>query len=163
MIDQKTLEEFLPFACEWAKAQEDLILASGIPLKRQQLADAERAGVQKPAKVRILVVDRIPLPEQPKIADMARRAQILTTASRGITIGYGIMIRADAWSDRELLVHNLVHVAQHEKNGNLEQTIREYVLNRCQCPKFTMGSLEEEARRLAHEICKGKSTPAGTK
>jgi hypothetical protein len=35
----------------------------------------------------------------------------------------------------------------------LEQWCREYLGNRTNCAKFTAGSLEEEARRFAREIC----------
>src|SRR5216684_2491641 len=112
VIDQETFEQLLPFAFEWAKAQEEFILARGIPLRPEQTADARRAGVQDCSRVRVLVVDRIPVPDNKELAEAGRRTQIITDASRGVAIGHGIIIRADCWGDRELLLHNLVHVAQ---------------------------------------------------
>src|ERR1041384_4096266 len=100
-LDQLTFQKLVPLACEWAKAQEQIILVHGIPLTSEQTADAQRAGVQDYSKVRVLVVARIPLPENPELAEAARRTQILTEDSRGMAIGHAILIRADRWGDRE--------------------------------------------------------------
>jgi hypothetical protein len=153
MIDQEKFDRFAPLACQWAKQQEAYILKHGAPLAPQQVADARRVGVQDPARVRVLVVDRIPLPDDAELADAARRAQIITDASRGVAMGHGIIIRADSWQNRELLLHQLVHVAQCERSGGLESFVTEYLGDRRNCRDFSVGSLEEEARGLAREIC----------
>lgn len=153
MIDQKQFQDLAPRALEWAKTQENLILKYGSPLRVAQLDDARLAGVQDVERVRVLVVDRIPLPDDEELADAARRAQIITEASHAVTIGYGIVIRASFWQDRELLVHSLVHVAQCERSGGLESFVEEYLNDRATCANFSIGSLEEEARGLAREIC----------
>lgn len=153
MIDQEKFERLAPLAYQWAKQQEAYILQHGARLGAHQLADASRAGVQDPDRVRILVVDRIPLPDDQELADAARRAQIITDASRGVAIGYGIIIRADSWQNRELLLHQLVHVAQCERCGSLESYVSEYLRDRVSSPAFSFGSLEDEARGLAREIC----------
>jgi hypothetical protein len=155
MIDQKDFDRLAPLACEWAKAQETFILEHGVPLSAAQAADARRAGVQDPARVRILVVDRIPLPETKELAEAAKKAQIITDASRGVAIGYGIIIRADSWKNRELLLHQLVHVAQCERSGGLDSFVIEYLLDRRTSPDFSLGSFEDEARTFAREICAG--------
>ena len=97
--------------------QEDLILKYGVPLAPAQIADAQLAGVQDSSRVRVLVVDRIPLPDDEELAKAARLGQIITEASRGVAIGHGIIIRADSWQNRELLLHQLVHVAQCERRA----------------------------------------------
>lgn len=153
MDQQKTLETTLSLACEWANDHEQLILLHGAPLGSQHLADARLAGVKNPSRIRVLIVDRIPLPSNAQLAEVSREKQILTTASRGCAFGYGIIIRADSWGDRELLLHQLVHVAQYERTHDLEACIREYVSERSNSPKFTAGPLEEEARRIARQIC----------
>ena len=152
VIDQEAFEHLLALACEWAMAQEQIILARGASLGSQHTDDARRAGVQDCSRIKVLVVDRIPMPENEQLAEAARRAQIITTATRGAAFGYGIIIRADCWGDRELLLHQLVHVAQYERNHDLDACIKEYVRERHTCAKFTIGSLEEEARRIAREI-----------
>lgn len=153
MIDQEKFERLALLAYQWAKSQEAYILKYGATLSPRQLADAGRAGVQDPERVRVLVVDRIPLPDDMELADAARRAQIITDASRGVAIGYGIIIRADSWQNRELLLHQLVHVAQCERSGGLESFVAEYLHDRRTSPDFSVGTLEDEARGLAREIC----------
>jgi hypothetical protein len=152
-MDEQTFESVLSIGCQWSQEQEHLILTQGVSLGAEHLADAVRAGVQDPSRVRVLVVDRIPLPENEQLAEAARRSQILTTASRACTFGYGIIIRADSWNNRELFLHQLVHVAQYERTHDLAACIREYIRDRTTCAKFTTGSLEDEARRIAREIC----------
>lgn len=157
MIDQEKFDRLAPLAYQWAKKQEAYILQFGAPLSPRQLADAGHAGVQDPARVRVLVVDRVPLPDDEELADAARRAQIITDASRGVAIGYGIIIRADSWHNRELLLHQLVHVAQCERSGGLESFVVDYLTDRRNSPDFSVGSLEDEARGLAREICAADS------
>ena len=159
MIDQETFEQLLRLAYQWAKAQEDFALAHGTPLSPQHLADARLAGVRDVERVRLLVVDRIPLPESGDLADAARRTRIVTEDTRCVGVGHAIIIRAEAWGDRELLLHNLVHVAQCERSGSLEQWIRDYLVDRHTSPTFTLGSLEDEARRIAREICAAGARP----
>lgn len=159
VIDQETFENLLPLAYQWAKTQEEFVLAHGIPLSPQQVADARLAGVRDCERIRVLVVDRIPLPESGELAEAARRAQIITEDTRCVGLGHAILIRAEAWGDRELLVHNLVHIAQCERSGGLEQWVQQYLLDRQTSASFTLGALEEEARRMAREIC-AASAPA---
>jgi hypothetical protein len=158
MIDQKDFERLAPLAGEWAKTQEAYILEHGVPLSKNQIADGRRAGVEDPGRVRVLVVDRIPLPGDKELADAARHAQIITDASQAVAIGHGIIIRADSWQNRELLLHQLVHVAQCERSGGLESFVGEYLLDRRSSRDFSLGSLEDEARSLARKICAGDKT-----
>jgi hypothetical protein len=153
VIDQKTFEYLSPLAYQWAKAQEEFILARGTSLGPAHIADARRVGVQDCDRVKVLVVDRIPLPDNEELAEAARRSQIITEASRGMAIGHGIIIRADCWGDRELLLHQLMHVAQCERSGGLESWVQQYLFDRRTSAAFTVGSLEDEARRIAREIC----------
>ncbi len=155
MIDDQKLKDLTARALEWATTQEAIILRHGAPLQPSQIQDAERVGVQQPERVRILVVDRIPLPDDEELAEAARRAQIVTDASRVVTLGHGILIRADYWQNRELLIHSLVHVAQCERSGDLKTYVEEYLFDRVSSPDFSVGRLEDEARRLAREICCG--------
>ena len=157
MIDQETFQHLLPLAYQWAKAQEEFILARGASLGPAQIADARLVGVQDYSRVRVLVVDRIPLPDHKELAEAAARTDFITSASRGVAIGHGIIIRADRWGDRELILHQLVHVAQCERSGGLESFVEQYLSDRHTCATFTVGSFEDEARRIAREIC---ATPA---
>ena len=153
MINRPKFEHLLPLAVKWAKAQEEFVLEHGNPLSARHLADAKLAGVEKPARIRVLVVDRISLPDDPQLAEASKRIGIVTEDTRCMGFGYALIIRVDAWNDRELILHNLVHIAQCERSGGLAQWCQEYLSDRTSCPKFTIGSLEEEARRFAREIC----------
>jgi hypothetical protein len=153
VLDQETFEYLLPLAYQWARNIENFVLQHGSPLPRRRVADARQVGVKDIRRVRVLAVDRMPLPEEPELAEASRRTQIITDSCRAIAIGHAVVIRADAWGDRELLLHQLVHVAQCERSGGLEQWVRQYLVDRTNCPNFTIGSLEEEARRIAREIC----------
>ncbi len=153
MVDQETFEQLFPLAFQWARNIENFVLQHGSPLPRRQVADAHQVGVKELCRVRVLAVDRMPLPEGPELAEAARRTQIITDSCRAIAIGHAVVIRADAWGDRELFLHQLVHVAQCERSGGLEQWVRQYLDDRMNCPNFTIGALEQEARRIAREIC----------
>jgi len=153
MIDQETFERLLPLAYQWAKAHEQFILARGAPLGPRHTADAHRVGVRDCSRVKVLVVDRIPLPDNKELAEASRRTHIITDASRGATIGHGIIIRGDSWQNRELMLHQLVHVAQCERSGGLKTFVEEYLRDRRKSPDFTLGSLEDEARQRAREMC----------
>jgi len=155
MIDQKEFERLAPLACEWAKRQEAYVLEHGVRLNLEQVADARQVGVTEPSRVRVLVVDRILLPENKELAAAARHAQIITDSSRGVAMGHAIVIRADSWRNRELLLHQLIHVAQCERSGGLDNFVREYLLDRSTSRDFSLGSFEDEARSWAREICVG--------
>jgi hypothetical protein len=157
MIDQQTFERLLPVAYEWATAQEEYVLARGVSLTKRQVEDARRAGVQNCERVRVLVVDRILLPDDTELAEAARRTGIITEDTRCVGFGHALIIRVDAWSDRELIVHNLVHMAQCESSGGLQCWIRQYLTNRTSSSDFSCGSLEKEARDVAREICAAAS------
>ena len=158
MIDHKDFDRLAPLAYPWAKSQEAYILKHGAPLTNEQDADARRAGVEGTTRVRILVVDRIPMPDNKELADAARLAQIITDSSKAVAIGHGIIVRADSWQNRELLLHQLVHVAQCERSGGLAQFVTEYLMDRRGSRDFSLGSLEDEARSLARQISAERKT-----
>jgi hypothetical protein len=160
MVDQQTFHQILPLAYEWAKAQEEFVLTRGTPLGTRHATDAHRAGVQDISRVRTLVVDRIPIPDNPELAEAARRSGIITSDTRCIGFGHALIVRADSWGDRELILHNLVHIAQCERSGGLESWVRQYLADRNGCAEFTIGALEDEARSIARAICKKELSTA---
>ena len=153
MIDQQNFERLTALAYQWAKQQEDFVLAHGFPLTARLLDDARLAGVRDCCKIRVLMVDRIPLPDDPELAETTRHAGIITDETRCMSVGHAIVIRDDCWGDRELLLHNLIHIAQCEESGGLEPWIYRYLNDRRNCAKFTLGFLEEDARARAREMC----------
>jgi hypothetical protein len=148
-----SLPAILPLAQEWAERQETIILEKGILLDRAQLSDAYRAGVIYPEKIRLLKVETLPTPENEDLMFIAKQLGFYSDRSWGITLGYGICLRHDSWNDRYSLTHECVHVHQYEKLGGIRPFLNEY-LRECIDPGYPFGSLEQEAIRVARDICK---------
>jgi len=98
VLDQETFEYLLPLAYQWARNIENFVLQHGSPLPRRQVTDARQVGVKDICRVRVLAVDRMPLPGEPELAEASRRTQIITDSCRAIAIGHAVVIRADAWA-----------------------------------------------------------------
>lgn len=152
--EQPTYPELVNLACQWAQAQEEFILERGTPLDPRAWSDAAAVGVRDIRRIRLLVVDRIPMPEMKELAEAAKRIQVITPSSRAVTMGHGVMVRADCWADRELIVHQFVHIMQCERCGGFGSYLQQYLLDRqSSADQFGIGCFEEEARRLARDLC----------
>ena len=97
----------LPLSCKWAAAQEQRILATGEALSDTMLGDARLVGVADPERVRLLYVPEIPIPDDPGLSAAVEETQFLSPLTRGLTLRYGIFIRADCRSDRTMVIHEL--------------------------------------------------------
>jgi hypothetical protein len=100
-------------ACSWAEKQESAILRDGVALAGSQVSDARRIGVLHPERVRIRAVEKIPLPLHPLLHSAVEKIGLISRHTWGMSLRYGIFIRADQWGDRRLLVHELAHTAQY--------------------------------------------------
>jgi hypothetical protein len=144
----------LPLAVTWVGAQEEKILSHGIVLTPLQLQDAKRAGVSLPEKIRLLLVDEVPVPLHPILNTIARETVLIGKTTAGMTLRYGIYIRKDVQLDRELHVHEFVHVGQYERLGSIEAFLRDY-LKECIDPGYPLGPMEGEAIDGARRIVGG--------
>lgn len=142
------LSHLLPLAVAWAAEQESLILAEGIPLGDAQLGDARTLGVAEPDRVRLLHVPAIPAPDDSVLAAAAEAAGLVFPTASGLTLGYGIYLRADRADDRRLLAHELVHTCQCERMGGIEPFLRQYLLE-CLTVGYAESPMEREAIRVA--------------
>jgi hypothetical protein len=150
-----TLQTLLPVAHAWAEKQELLIIEEGTPLSENQLADARRAGVVQPEKIRVLRVAALPQPEHDDAMFIAKHIGLFGEKSVGLTLGYGICLRHGFWDDRQVLVHECVHVAQYERLSGIRPFLNVY-LRECIEPGYPFGRLEQEAILVARDICKQK-------
>ncbi len=116
-------------------------------LTPNQIASARRAGVQHPERVRLLAVKRIPMPLYRPLRAAAERRGWLSPHTAGMTLRYGIYLRADCMEDRRLLLHELTHVAQYERLGGIRNFLRAY-LRECITPGYPHGALEREAQAM---------------
>ena len=142
----------LPVACAWVAAQERAILRGGVRLNPQQMDDARRAGVQHPQHVRLRIADEIPLGMPAPLRAVGRRLGLISQGTIGMSLRYGILVRADAWGDRHVLVHELVHTAQYERLGSIWAFLRRY-LRECFTAGYSGSEMEQEAQSVADRIC----------
>jgi len=145
------LPTLLPLAARWVQNQEAEILAHGLPLTPMQRKDAAEAGVKSPEKIRLRVVQAIPLPADPILSQAAREMGLLGPGTAGLTLRYGIYLRHDGQLDRELHVHEFVHVGQYERLGSIEAFLGLY-LKECVDPGYPFGPMEQEAILTARRI-----------
>jgi hypothetical protein len=152
MVTQEQFDGLLPLACAWAEEQERIILHHGVPLTPAQIADGARIGVTHPEKVRLLSVDSIPIPEHPALLEAAQATQLNTPQTAGLTLRYGIFIRADCWHDNRLVFHELVHTSQYEKLGGFQQFLLQY-LHECITIGYPAAPMEQEAIITTSRLC----------
>lgn len=121
----------------------------------RELAAALKVGIKDPEKVRLLQVEIIPSPTHPLLQAAYQMANFVPTAPRGLTLGYGIFVRADYWRDRALIIHELVHTAQYERLGGIQPFLRQYLLE-CATVGYHKSALEMEAVATAAHVLKSE-------
>jgi len=143
----------LPVATAWVRYQQQQILKHGKPLDKQQQEDARTLGIQHPEKVRLNVVNPVPLPFVPTFL-----YSFLVTRSwfpgqiAGMTLGYGINLHPWWGNSREIIAHELAHVAQYERLGGVKAFLKSYLLE-CLEKGYPYGPLEKEAIQKQRAIC----------
>jgi hypothetical protein len=152
MLTDAQIKLLLPLACWWAVKQEQIILRDGVPLSPAQIADARTIGVFHPEKVRLLKVPVIPLPLLPVLRVAVRFSRRIAPYPFGLSLRYGIFIRADHWDDRRLVFHELVHTMQYEKLGGVREFLKPY-LTECIQTGYPNGAMEQEAVQTTARLC----------
>jgi hypothetical protein len=151
MITPQQFNQLLPLAASWAEQQEKHILQNGAQLTASQLVDAKLVQVDSPEKVKLLKVDQIPLPNEVSLKSAAQMLGLITANTIGLTLRYGVFIRKDFWNDRKIVVHELVHVAQYERLGNIANFLQRY-LQECITIGYPQAPMEQEAITLSNKI-----------
>ena len=152
MITQEQFKMLLPLACSWAEEQERIILRDGVSLSPTQTTDALKLGVAHPEIVRLLKVARVPIPEHPALRAAADATQLISPRTEGLTLRYGIFIRADCWGDHRLVFHELVHTLQYERLGGFQQFLQQY-LYECITIGYPAAPMEQEAVTTTARLC----------
>ncbi len=153
MMTKALVKVLLPLACSWAGKQEAIILREGVALTPSQLTDARRIGIHHPERVRLRVVEEIPSPVYPLFRGTAENLGLISPLTAGLTLRYGIFIRSDCWGDRQLVVHELAHTAQYERLGGFRPFLEQWLQECLDPPGYPFGPLEQEAKRIEHEVC----------
>src|SRR6266705_6672576 len=146
------LRWYLPLATAWALEQERFILENGVPLTDVQLADAKLVGVARSERVRLFRVERIPLPEHSELREMTEALRLTMPDLPGLTLRYGIYLRASHWGQRRFVVHELAHTAQYERLDGVRAFLECY-LYECLAIGFISAPMEQEAIAITQRIC----------
>jgi hypothetical protein len=113
------LPALAPRAIAWADGLAANAHARGTALPAPLLAVARKAGVRAPGKVRIVVMDEIPLPDDPVLKGAALSVGLSQSDAAGMTLGYAVFLRRGYEHDLRVLSHELRHVAQYEACGGI--------------------------------------------
>lgn len=147
-MDLKTaLPILLPKAVKWAEQQQMDILASGRALTPDEIKIARAVGVTEPEKIRIKIVEAIPVPDDPVLASAAIQTGLLAPDTAGLTLFYGIFIRRGTFNSA-LLAHECRHVYQYEQRGSISTFLQEYI-PQVLTAGYLGSALETDARNAA--------------
>jgi hypothetical protein len=142
------LPALLPRAIAWAETQAAQALAAGAPLAARALENAGRVGVQSPERIRVMLVDALPLPEDAVLRAAALQAGLLGPGMIGLTLGYAIFV-VNGFLDLRILSHESRHVHQYEQHGGIAGFLPIYLAEAVSAG-YAASSFEADAR--AHEI-----------
>jgi hypothetical protein len=121
------LPTLVSLAAGWAEGQSEQSLARGVALTPDQQAMARAVGVAHPTRVRLHVVDELPVPQDPKLVAAAGSIGLMPQAADGMTLGYAVLVKRGAEADPQLLRHELRHVAQYESRGGIRPFFAEHI------------------------------------
>lgn len=130
----------------WAARLEQRALRDGRPLNRRELELARQAGVRRPERIRVLVVDDMPSAGLPWLSRLAARWGLSMDGVIGLCLRYGIFLRRRP-GRLETLVHECVHTAQCERLGGLAAFLSRY-LGECLEHGYERAPMEIEAERF---------------
>lgn len=142
------LQILLPLAIKWAEEHSERIQNEGVALTSEQIEIAKKVGVTNTDKVKILEVDKIPIPENEKLSEAATQIGFLSEEMQGLTLSHSIYVRK-GYNTNQLLSHELRHVYQYEAFGSLPEFLVEY-LKQIVLVGYENSLLEQDARK--HEI-----------
>ena len=137
---------YLKPATEWYMGMEQVLLPQGRPLTYNEKNLAEKVGVRNAYKVRVIVTDDMPVPNQ-ILGNMNLLFKAGTARETGRAMGYALLIRPQYAKNQSLLAHLLGYVAKIEQIGHrafLEQYATEMLID-----GYNQSKLVKEAARTA--------------
>jgi hypothetical protein len=138
---------FTPIVAAWAAWQRQRVLRRGRPLTPSQKEIAAAVGVDEPERIRLLLVNGMPIPGGAWVRAVARGAGLPGPDVDGLTLGEAILVRRDALCD-ELLAHECRHVRQYEEAGSLRVFLAAY-LQQVARHGYRAAPFEVDARQAA--------------
>jgi len=120
------LPKLLPPAIEWVELRSAEILSRGKPLTATGIRIARSVGVLDPERIRVELVESLPLPDDQMLRDVALQTGLLGPDMAGVTFGHGIYACIDHVTNR-LLAHECRHVFQYEDAGSIAAFLPVYL------------------------------------
>lgn len=120
------LPQITPLAVDWAQARSAEILAVGEALTSKEIDLATQMGVNRPDLIRLQLVDRLPMPEHPMLAQAAISTGLMGPGIVGLTLGYGIYL-CQGYRTSQLVSHECRHVYQYEQAGSIDAFLDVYL------------------------------------
>ena len=121
------LPRLVPRVIQWAQVQSGQALQAGVALTPAQAALARRVGVREPERIRLLVVEEIPLPDEPSLQAASAQVGLSQSWAAGLTLGHAVIVRRGFEADARLLSHEFRHVAQYEAKGGIPAFLGEHL------------------------------------
>jgi hypothetical protein len=121
------LVQIAPRVIQWAQVQAGQALRAGVPLSAEQVALARRVGVASPERIRVVLVEEIPLPDEPALKAASAQVGLSQSSAAGLTLGYAVIVRRGFERDARLLSHEFRHVAQYEAQGGIERFLEQHL------------------------------------
>lgn len=123
---EEVLPQLLPTAIAWANFQAEHVTLVGQPLPPPLIEVARQVGVWQPDKIRVKLVDQLPMPEEPLLRQAAIQTGLLGPEMVGLTLGHSIFI-VHGHATVRLISHECRHVFQYELLGSIEMFLPVYL------------------------------------
>jgi hypothetical protein len=130
-----------PALARWGACHEKAILREGESLAPALLEFASELGIEFPDEIRVMKVDRIPLPVPAGLVSFARWMGLPVFAPIGMALGRGIYFLPGHDGS---LPHELVHVLQYQRLG-MSRFMETYIFQ-CLAGSYADAPMEREAR-----------------
>jgi hypothetical protein len=145
----RDLPVMTPRVIDWAEKLAARSLREGAALEERFIEVARKSGVRDPHRIRIVVVDEIPLPEDPHLKVAAGSVGLAQSSAAGMTLGYAVIVHRGWQRDLRLLSHEFRHVAQYEAAGGIRPFLRVHLP---QLVEFGYEDSPYEVDARAHEV-----------
>lgn len=145
----RQLPVMVPRVMEWAEHVSAATLRVGTPLSRDLQDLARRSGVRHPERIRMRVLEGIPLPEEPMLRAAAGSVGVAQSDAAGMTLGYAVIVHRGYERDLRLLSHEFRHVAQYEAAGGIRAFLAVHLPHLLQ---FGHENSPYEVDARAHEV-----------
>lgn len=151
MIQFICIVPFIPFLAAWVWWQERTILRNGWKLSELEQEWASRAGVAHPERIRIITVQRVPLPVPRWLSNLLEGSVGIGVGNPiGLCLRYGIYLDSDHVPNPHLLVHECVHTAQYETCGILR--FLWHYLKQVSVHGYAASHFEQQANHVAKQV-----------